>query len=93
MKSIAKFLGPVLGLGIACLACCAVPLLGTGLAGLGLAGLGVAWLDWRLGLLPLAIAAVGLVALRLATRHASTCKSPLCTGGCKTSCAVPGAKP
>jgi len=89
MNGILKVVAPIIGIGAACAACCAAPLLGAGLAGLGLGGIGAAWFDWRVGVALLAAAGLGMAALRLATRHAPGCLSPVCAGGCKTACAVP----
>ena len=85
MASIFKFAAPMVGLGVACAACCSVPIAGSIVWAVSLAGLGTVWLGWGVGLALLAALGLSAVLYRFLRKHAASCTSTACRGGCKTS--------
>jgi len=89
VASIFKSAAPMIGLGLACAACCAVPIASSIVWAVSLAGLGTVWLGWGVGLALLAALGLSAVLYRFLRTHAVSCTSTACRGGCKASCAVP----
>jgi len=54
---------PILGLVLACGACCAVPFIAAGLIGVGTAGAALSFWQWELGAAVAALAAAGGIAI------------------------------
>lgn len=82
MKSIAG----ILGLGAACLACCALPGLGSVIAWLSVIGIGSAGLLWLGGFVTLAAVAVAVAVFVVWRRRmAATAKSSAMNCGCASS--------
>jgi hypothetical protein len=89
MKTLTNVAAPILGIGAACLACCAVPISSLALGGLGLGIIGASTLGWIAGLAALLVAG-GLVFLRRRSAASRACKPGNDACGCDTSCTVPG---
>jgi len=89
MASVFKLAAPLLGVSVACAACCSGPVIGSIVWAVGLAGLGTAWLGWGVGLALLGVLALAALLYRSIITHAASCTSTACQGGCKTSCTVP----
>jgi len=92
MASVFKLAAPLLGVSVACAACCAGPIMGSIVWAVGLAGLGTVWLGWGVGLALLGALAVSALLYRSLKTHAAFCTSTACQGGCKTSCTVPASQ-